>query len=126
MIMNASKLIDGELIELEVDLKIESMRQSYLTSSSLSSPTKASTLKAKSAPKPSFPQILATPPLESCHKSTTLKDEHISKKEFNVNTIFSSSKRSSATFRRIMQEKGLDAPTSHSRHAHFILARKFI
>ena len=63
-----------------------------------------------------FPKILAAPSLESCVEPSTLKNEPTMKKEFNVSTIFSYSRKRYSTFHNVLQEKQIIIPARHSEN----------
>ena len=97
-------------------LKRES-KASCFTSPSLPTPKRASTSKVKCASSPSFPQILTATPVESHLEPSTQKKNAIAKEELSMNDIFASSKKGSATFRKILEENGIFTPASHDLSA---------
>ena len=90
-------------------LKRES-NASHFTSLSLSAAKKASTSKVKCASTPSFPRILITFSIESCLEPCPPKKNATAKKELTINNIFSSLKKISSTFHKILEEKGVIIP----------------
>ena len=57
-------------------------------------------MKHESTP---FPKILTVSSVESCAEPSTLKNEPTMKEEFNDSTIFSSSRKSSSTFHKVLK-----------------------
>jgi len=105
-------------VSIHLPLNRES-KTSYFTSPSISTTEKGSTSKVKCASMPSFPVILTSPPIESRLKSSKSKKNKIME-EVTLKRIFSSSKKGSVTFRKILEEKGVFMPTScnHSESSH--------
>ena len=97
-------------------LKRES-KASCFTSLSLPTPKKASTSKVKCALSPSFPQILTAISEESCLKPSKPKKNEIAKEEVTLKNIFASSKKGSAPFHKILEEKGIFMPASQDLSA---------
>ena len=61
------------------------------------------------------------------HRIFCIKEWKTMKKEFNMSTILSSSRKSSSTFHKTLQEKQIIIPARHSEHfpssfAHIILS----
>ena len=72
---------------------------------------------------PSFPKILTVPSIESCAELSALKNEPAMKKHFDVSTIFSSSRKISSTFHKVLQEKQMIMPARHSDYVSYSFAR---
>ena len=77
----------------------------------------------KHASATSFYKILTTSSIESCAEPSTLKNKHNVKKKFNVSTILSSSRKSSSTFHKFLQEKQIIMPARHSDHVSSLFSR---
>ena len=103
-------------IQIYPPLKRES-NVSFFTSSSLSEPKKASTSGVKCASNPSFPKILSKLSFESCLEPSSLMKNATKTGKLSMSNIFTSSKKSSSTFHKILEEKEIIAPTHHSSHA---------
>ena len=98
-------------ISMHHSLKRES-NVSYFTVHNPSLFSKISASKANHAPTPCLHKILTVPSVESCtepHASSKeismKKEETTMKKEFNVNDIFSSSRKRHSTFRKALKDK---------------------
>ena len=65
---------------------------------------------------PSFPAIVATTSVESCAETPALRNNYFPENKFNLETIFSHSRRKYLTFKKALSSKGLTTPTHPLEH----------